>query len=194
MIPLPILHGACRFSPTMAVLLSALLSSTSSIFAKEMTPARIKAATSAVDIAAIKANTATSQDWPTIGLDYAETHFSKLNQITSDNVKGLGLECSYSLNSERGIEATPHRGRRHHVPERPVEHRSIVHAIDVRTGKKIGSFDPGVNGGEAPRRCCDVVNRGVAVYKGKVFVAAYHSRLIALNTATRERCGKGHAD
>ena len=42
----------------------------------------------------IKANTATSQDWPTIGLDYAETRFSKLKQITSDNVKELGLVWS----------------------------------------------------------------------------------------------------
>ncbi len=45
----------------------------------------IKAVTSAVDSASIKANTATSKDWPTYGLDYAETRFSKLNQInTSD--------------------------------------------------------------------------------------------------------------
>ena len=32
--------------------------------------------------------------------------------------------------------------------------------------------------------CCDVVNRGVALYKGKVFVGAYDGRLIALDAAT----------
>src|SRR6185295_14585639 len=47
-------------------------------------PDHIKAATSAVDSASIKANTATSNDWPTIGLDYAETRFSKLNKINTD--------------------------------------------------------------------------------------------------------------
>jgi hypothetical protein len=47
----------------------------------------IKAVTSAVDGASIKANTATSKDWPTIGLDDAETRFSKLNQINTDNVQ-----------------------------------------------------------------------------------------------------------
>jgi quinohemoprotein ethanol dehydrogenase len=67
----------------------------------------IKAVTSAVDAASITANTATSKDWPTIGLDYAETRFSKLNQITADNVKNLGLKWTYNLESVRGVEATP---------------------------------------------------------------------------------------
>src|SRR5262245_9847598 len=49
----------------------------------------IKAVTSAVDGAMIRTNTATSNDWPTIGLDYAETRFSKLHEITADNVKRL---------------------------------------------------------------------------------------------------------
>ena len=61
-------------------------------------PEHIKAVTSAVDGASIKANTATSNDWPTIGLDYAETRFSKLNQINVDNVTKLGLVWSYPLN------------------------------------------------------------------------------------------------
>jgi glucose dehydrogenase len=70
-------------------------------------PDHIKAVTSAVDSASIKANTATSKDWPTYGLDYAETRFSKLNQINTDNVKNLGLMWTYNLESVRGVEATP---------------------------------------------------------------------------------------
>jgi quinohemoprotein ethanol dehydrogenase len=70
-------------------------------------PDHIKAVTSAIDSAAIKANTATSKDWPTIGLDYAETRFSKLDQINANNVNKLGLVWAYPLESERGIEATP---------------------------------------------------------------------------------------
>ncbi|MHB0790130.1 PQQ-dependent dehydrogenase, methanol/ethanol family [Bradyrhizobium sp. 5.13L] len=149
-----------------------------------MTPARINAATSAVDTAMIKANTATSKDWPTIGLDYAETRFSKLDHITSNNVKDLGLVWSYSLDSERGIEATPVVVDGFMYQTGPW---SIVHAIDTRSGKKIWSFDPGVNRSESYKGCCDVVNRGVAVYKGKVLVAAYDGRLIALNAATGQK-------
>ena len=81
----------------------------------------IKAVTSAVDSASIKANTATSNDWPTIGLDYAETRFSKLNQINTDNVKKLGLVWSYSLEFLARRRGDAGRGRRHHVPDRVVE-------------------------------------------------------------------------
>ncbi len=144
-------------------------------------PEHIKAVTSAVDSASIKANTATSNDWPTIGLDYGETRFSKLNQINTDNVKKLGLVWSYSLDSSRGVEATP-------VVVDGIMYQtaswSVVHAIDARTGKKIWSFDPGVDREKGYKGCCDVVNRGVAVYKGKVFVASYDGRLIALDAAT----------
>ena len=102
-------------------------------------PDHIKAVTSAVDGASIKANTATSNDWPTIGLDYAETRFSKLNQINTDNVKKLGLVWSYPLESSRGVEATP-------VVVDGIMYQtaswSVVHAIDARTGKRLWSFDP----------------------------------------------------
>src|SRR5215475_1081611 len=112
---LPRNDSACRllhrflhcFLGAAGALLLGLAFSVHGTQAEELTPARIKAATGAVDSAMIKANTATSQDWPTVGLDYAETRFSKLGQINSENVKGLGLVWSYSLDSERGIEATP---------------------------------------------------------------------------------------
>src|ERR1700742_4941943 len=102
----------------------------------------IKAATSAVDANFIKANTATSKDWPTIGLDYAETRFSKLNQINADNVKNLGLKWTYNLESIRRVAATPL------VVDGIMYVRaswSVVHAIDARTGKRLWSYDPGVN-------------------------------------------------
>ncbi len=102
-------------------------------------PDHIKAVTAAVDGASIKANTATSNDWPTIGLDYAETRFSKLNQITTDNVKKLGLVWSYPLESSRGVEATPLvvDGIMYVTAS-----WSVVHAIDARTGKRIWTYDP----------------------------------------------------
>src|SRR6185295_15231167 len=79
----------------------------STVAPAKTTPERIKAATQAIDGAAIQANTATSKDWPTIGLDYAETRYSKLAEITAANVKGLGLVWTYNLESTRGMESTP---------------------------------------------------------------------------------------
>jgi quinohemoprotein ethanol dehydrogenase len=147
-------------------------------------PEHIKAVTSAVDINSVRANEATSKDWPTIGLDYGETRFSKLKQINADNVKDLGLVWSYNLESSRGVEATP-------IVVDGIMYVtaswSVVHAIDVRTGKKIWTFDPEVSREGGYKGCCDVVNRGVALYKGKVFVGAYDGRLIALDAATGKK-------
>lgn len=144
-------------------------------------PDRIKANISRVDSAFIEANTKRSRDWPTVGLDYAETRFSKLNQINTDNVRDIGLVWSYNLESSRGIEATP-------LVVDGIMYQSapwnVVHAIDARTGTKIWSFDPGVDRSKTYRGCCDAVSRGLALYKGKVFEAAYDARLIALDAAT----------
>ena len=178
-------HSSCRSArlagAAIAIALGLAVSAGSALAQTKGSPEHIKAVTSAVDSASIKANTATSNDWPTIGLDYGETRFSKLSQINTDNVKKLGLVWSYSLESSRGVEATP-------VVVDGIMYQtaswSVVHAIDARTGKKIWSFDPGVDREKGYKGCCDVVNRGVAVYKGKVFVAAYDGRLIALDAAT----------
>ena len=61
---------------------------------------------------------------------------------------------------------------------------SVVHAIDARTGKRLWTFDPGIDKEKGYKGCCDVVNRGVALWKGKVFVGAYDGRLIALDAVT----------
>ena len=141
----------------------------------------IKAVTSTVDGAMIRANTATSNDWPTIGLDYAETRFSRLSQINADNVGKLGLVWSYPLESSRGVEATPLvvDGIMYVTAS-----WSVVHAIDARTGKRLWSYDPKVDKEKGYKGCCDVVNRGVALWKGKVFVGVYDGRLVALDAVT----------
>jgi quinohemoprotein ethanol dehydrogenase len=146
--------------------------------------AHIKAVTTAIDGDAIKANTGTSKDWPMVGLDYGETRFSKLNQINTDNVKNLGLAWSYNLDSSRGVEATPIVVDGIMYVTAPW---SVVHAVDARTGKKIWTFDPEVSREKGFRGCCDVVNRGVALHKGKVFVGAYDGRLIALDAVTGKK-------
>ena len=144
-------------------------------------PEHIKAAIGAVDSAAIVTNARTTNDWPSYGLDYAETRFSRLNQITVANVEKLGLVWSYNLESRRGVEATP-------VVVDGIMYVSaswsVVHAIDTRTGQRLWVYDPEVPKEAGYKGCCDVVNRGVALYKGKVFVGTYDGRLVALDAAT----------
>jgi quinohemoprotein ethanol dehydrogenase len=61
---------------------------------------------------------------------------------------------------------------------------SIVHALDARSGEPLWSYDPKVAKDKSKHTCCDVVNRGVAVWQGQVFVGALDGRLIALDAAT----------
>jgi quinohemoprotein ethanol dehydrogenase len=134
-----------------------------------------------VDQAFIRQNEAQTKEWPTIGLDYAETRHSKLKQLDDANVKDLGLVWWYDLESTRGVEATPL------VVDGVMfvsASWSIVHAIDARTGKRLWVYDPKVPREIGYKGCCDVVNRGVAVHKGKVYVGAYDGRLIAIDAAT----------
>ncbi len=144
----------------------------------------IRAVTARIDGAAIQANRASSRDWPSHGLDYAETRFSRLMGIDTGNVQRLGLAWTYDLESSRGVEATPLvvDGIMYVTAS-----WSIVHAVDARTGKRLWSYDPKVPREAGYKGCCDVVNRGVALWQGKVFVASYDGRLIALDAATGKK-------
>ncbi len=144
-------------------------------------PEHIKAVTLKVDGMKIRANGHSTKDWLSHGLDYTEARFSRLSRVNAGNAKSLGLVWSYNLESTRGVEATPL------IVDGIMfitASWSIVHAIDARTGKRLWVYDPKVDREKGYKGCCDVVNRGVAVYKGKVYVGVYDGRLVALDAAT----------
>lgn len=184
--PSPLALVRCRAA---ACLFTALTTLCGAALAQPQAPIKgsqehIRAAVGKVNASFMKANASKTQDWPSYGLDYAETRHSKLNQITTANVKDLGLVWSYNLESSRGVESTPLvvDGIMYVTAS-----WSIVHAVDVRTGKRLWTFDPKVPREGGYKGCCDVVNRGVALHEGKVFVAAYDGRLIAIDAATGEQ-------
>jgi PQQ-dependent dehydrogenase (methanol/ethanol family) len=129
----------------------------------------------------LKAADSEPGSWMSYGRTYSEQRYSPLKAITTDNVDQLGLAWSYDLETERGIEATS-------IVVDGVMYTtsawSIVHALDARSGKILWSFDPGVAKDKQRHACCDVVNRGVAVWDGQVFVGALDGRLIALDAAS----------
>jgi alcohol dehydrogenase (cytochrome c)/quinohemoprotein ethanol dehydrogenase len=119
--------------------------------------------------------------WMSHGRTYDEQRFSPLDEISTANVKGLGLAWFADLDSNRGQEATP-------LVVDGVLYVSTawskVKAYNAATGEPLWSYDPLVPGGWAVNACCDVVNRGVAVWDGKVFVGTLDGRLVALDAAT----------
>ncbi|MCP6711522.1 PQQ-binding-like beta-propeller repeat protein, partial [Klebsiella pneumoniae] len=61
---------------------------------------------------------------------------------------------------------------------------SVVYALDARDGKLIWKYDPQSDRNRAGEACCDAVNRGVAVWKGKVYVGVLDGRLEAIDART----------
>jgi quinohemoprotein ethanol dehydrogenase len=120
-------------------------------------------------------------DWGAIGFSYDEQRFSPLKDIDASNVGQLSIAWTADLDDARGQEATPVvvDGVMY------VSHAwSKVSAWDAATGKLLWKFDPKVPGERAVHACCDVVNRGVAVWGDKLFVGALDGRLIALDKKT----------
>jgi len=121
---------------------------------------------------------ADGNEWLTYGRDYGEQRFSPLTQISDENVSELGLAWFADLDTARGQEATPlmHDGVLYVSTA-----WSKVLAFDARTGEKKWSYDPEVPRETLPVACCDAVNRGVALYGDKVYVATLDGYLVALN-------------
>ena len=137
--------------------------------------------TGEVDDAALRAADADSANWLTYGRTYSEQRFSPLKQIDEQNVGKLGLAWSYDLQTLRGIEATP-------LVKDGVLYTtsawSIVYAFNAKTGSLLWKYDPEVPKEHAKYVCCDVVNRGVALYKGRVYVGTLDGRLVAVDAKT----------
>lgn len=119
-------------------------------------------------------------NWLSHGRTYDEQRYSPLKSVSTDNVGELGLAWSFDLNTKRGVEATS-------IVVDGVMYAtsawSIVHALDAKTGKLLWSYDPEVARNKVRHACCDAVNRGVAVWQGKLFLGALDGRLIALDAA-----------
>lgn len=134
-----------------------------------------------VDAARIINADKTPGDWLTYGRTYSEQRYSPLTGINTDNAKNLGLAWYANLETNRGQEGTP-------LAINGVLYVStawsIVKAYDGRTGALLWSYDPLVPRAKGVEGCCDFVNRGVAAWNGKIYVATFDGRLVAIDAAT----------
>ncbi|WP_434577201.1 PQQ-dependent dehydrogenase, methanol/ethanol family [Pseudomonas sp. Z5-35] len=123
-------------------------------------------------------------NWMSTGRTYDEQRYSPLKKISDQNVGQLGLAWSYKLDLDRGVEATPIVVDGVMYTTGPF---SVVYALDARDGKLIWKYDPKSDRNRAGEACCDAVNRGVAVWKGKVYVGVLDGRLEAIDAKTGQR-------
>jgi quinohemoprotein ethanol dehydrogenase len=126
-------------------------------------------------------------EWFTAGGDATGGYYSGLTRINDKNAQQLGFAWEYPLQSTRGQEATP-------IVVDGTLYTSgtwgTVYALDAATGRERWVYRPDVDTQWARYTCCDAVNRGVAVWKGKVYVAALDGYLHALDAATGRRLWK----
>ena len=138
----------------------------------------------AIDAARLEAADTESQNWFTAGRDKDGTYYSPLKTIDTGNADRLGFAWQYDLGTHRGQEATP-------IVVDGVMYTSgtwgYVYAVDAATGKELWRYDPHAEPAAARNPCCDLVNRGVAVWKGRVYVAAVDGRLHAIDAGTGQK-------
>ena len=121
-------------------------------------------------------------EWRHTGHDAQGSYYSPLQSINEHNVASLGHAWTARTGTSRGLEATP-------LVIDGVMYTSgnwgAVYALDAATGKSLWTFTPKMDRQVGRNVCCDVVNRGVVVADGKVYVASLDGQLYALGCEDR---------
>ncbi|HEX3846136.1 MAG TPA: PQQ-dependent dehydrogenase, methanol/ethanol family [Steroidobacteraceae bacterium] len=137
-----------------------------------------------VDASRLGAADREPEQWFTVGRDGGQTYFSPLDDINDKTAARLGFAWQYTVGTHRGLEATP-------IVVDGVMYTSgnwgRVYALDGATGRELWTYDPGVDGRTGRDACCDAVNRGVAVWKGRVYVVSLDGYLHAIDARTGKR-------
>src|SRR5271170_3969582 len=114
------------------------------------------------------------------GMGYSLQRFSPLMQINRQTVKNLVPAWNYSYDDNHSEESQPliYKGVLY------VTTNSATMALDVKTGQQIWKskieYPP-----ETPRIvCCGIINRGLALYDGKIFRTTLDANVIALDQKT----------
>ena len=126
-------------------------------------------------------DTASGGDVLTNGMGRHLQRFSPLETLNKGNVENLVPAWAFSLGGEkqRGQETQPlvYDGVMYITGS-----YSRLYAIDVKSGREIWQYDARLPEGILP--CCDVVNRGAAIYGENVYFGTLDARIVALNAKT----------
>jgi alcohol dehydrogenase (cytochrome c) len=151
----------------------------------------------AVAPAALTAQTAQDlirdQDTPgdvlTYGMGYGQQRYSKLTQIGKASVKRLVPVWNFSLNNPQGQESQPivHDGVMY------VTTHTDTFAIDVLSAKQVWRNTLEFAADVPKMACCGLLNRGVAIYQGKVFRTTLDAQVQALDARTGKELWKSKA-
>jgi len=115
--------------------------------------------------------------------DYANTRFSKLDQINTGNVGKLQVAWTFSTGVLRGHEGSPLVIGDTMYVHAPFP--NTVYALDLNAdGKILWKYEPKQDPNVIPVMCCDTVNRGLAYADGKVYLHQADTTIVALDAKT----------
>src|SRR5262245_49369691 len=123
------------------------------------------------------------KDWVMPTGDYANSRYSKLNQINAQNVGKLQVAWTFSTGVLRGHEGGPLIIGNVMFVHTPFPNK--VYALDLSNENKIiWKYEPKQDPNVIPVMCCDTVNRGLAYGDGKIFLHQADTTLVALDAKT----------
>ena len=138
---------------------------------------------------ALKADSATPGDVLTYGMGYNNQRYSPLKQISTKNVSALQPVWAYSLNSPQGQES------------QPIVHDGVMYvttfnatiALNPLSGKQIWKQDIELPQDVFKYACCGILNRGAAIYDGKIYRTTLDAHVVALDAKTGKQLWKSKA-
>jgi alcohol dehydrogenase (cytochrome c) len=154
-----------------ALLLALLATSTGALAAdgyKPVTDARLK-------------NAAQDDGWLMYRRDYTSSGYAPFDAINTDNVANLKQVWDYKTGFDMGHEAPPIVNGDYLFITTP---KNQLLAFQATTGKPLWKYEHDLSETGLKTICCDVVNRGVALYEDKVYMATLDNRVVALDAKT----------
>ena len=123
------------------------------------------------------------------GMGYSLQRFSSLTQINKDSIKRLVPMWNYSFDDNRAEES------------QPLVYRGVIYvttgtatmAIDAKTGKQIWKSKIEIAPEALRSACCGFINRGAAIYDGKIFRGTLDANVIALDANTGNELWRANA-
>ena len=151
----------------------------------------LSSAHAAVTDQMIEASSRTGQEVLSWGLGTQGQRHSTLKQVNVGNVAKLTPVWAFSFGGEkqRGQESQPliHNGKMFVTAS-----YSRIFALDAATGAKLWKYEHRLPEGIMP--CCDVVNRGAALFDNLVIFATLDAQLVALDQNTGDVVWKEKID
>ncbi len=126
-------------------------------------------------------NASSDDGWLMYRRTYSSQGYAPFKQITAENVAQLKPAFTYDTGLKQGHEAAPIVNGRYMFVTTPMDH---IIAMDATTGKVIWKYSAVLPSTTLKTVCCDVVNRGVALYGNNVYMATLDNRIIAFDGAT----------